>query len=54
MNQDFFHLTREGHFGLVGMQERAEAIGAEFSVTSEPGKGTTIVVKGPYSVKNLK
>lgn len=54
MNKDFYHLTREGHFGLVGMRERAEAIGAEFSVSSEPGKGTTIVVKGPYTVKNLK
>jgi signal transduction histidine kinase len=54
LQKDFSHLTRGGHFGLVGMQERADAIGAEFSVSSEPGKGTTIIVHGPYTKKNLK
>jgi signal transduction histidine kinase len=51
---DFSNLTRGGHFGLAGMRERAEAIGAEFTVSSEPGKGTTIVVTGPFNVKNMK
>lgn len=32
----------DGHFGLYGMHERARMIGAEFSVDSAPGKGTTL------------
>ena len=32
-----------GHFGLLDMRERAEKIGAEFSLASSPGKGTEIV-----------
>jgi signal transduction histidine kinase len=35
-------LTELGHFGLVGMRERAELIGAELTVQSTPGSGTTI------------
>ena len=37
----------EGCFGLVGMRERALAIGARISVTSQPGHGTTILVEAP-------
>jgi signal transduction histidine kinase len=36
-----------GHYGLVGMQERARSIGAELQVKSEVGKGTTVSVKTP-------
>ncbi|MBN1874702.1 MAG: sensor histidine kinase [Anaerolineae bacterium] len=32
----------EHHFGLRGMRERAEMIGAQLTITSEPGKGTTV------------
>ena len=35
---------RGGGFGLTSMRERARAIGAEFSVTSAPGQGTTVRV----------
>lgn len=35
----------EGHFGLMGMRERAEKIGAQISFDSEPGVGTTITVE---------
>lgn len=31
-------------FGLVSMRERAEALDAEFSVTSSPGRGTSVEV----------
>jgi ligand-binding sensor domain-containing protein/signal transduction histidine kinase len=31
-----------GHFGLTGMRERAEAIGATLAVESIPGRGTTV------------
>jgi signal transduction histidine kinase len=34
-------------FGLVGMRERAEALGAAFSLVSEPGRGTTVEVRLP-------
>ncbi len=37
--------AREGHFGLLGMSERAELVGAEFSVVSHPGEGTRIQVQ---------
>ncbi|MBV9612958.1 MAG: hypothetical protein JO091_10825 [Acidobacteriaceae bacterium] len=35
----------DGHFGIQGMQERAEQIHAQFSVTSAPGKGTRVSVE---------
>jgi signal transduction histidine kinase len=38
-----------GHFGLVGMQERANKIQAGFTVTSNPGAGARIRVYLPYS-----
>ena len=40
-------LTRTGHFGLVGMSERAEAVNGVFQLTSTPGKGTHIRVTVP-------
>ncbi|MBI4769187.1 MAG: HAMP domain-containing protein [Chloroflexi bacterium] len=33
------------HFGLGTMQERAEAIAAQFSLTSQPGAGTCVTVR---------
>ena len=35
---------RPGGYGLLGMQERADAIGATFAVTSAPGAGTEVRV----------
>ncbi len=40
---DMAHVAPD-HFGLRNMRERAQAIGAEFSVTSQPGDGTQIQV----------
>lgn len=34
----------QGHFGLLGMHERAELIGAHLSLESTPGQGTTVRV----------
>ena len=34
----------EGHFGLVGMRERADRVG-QFKLTSNPGQGTTVEVR---------
>ena len=33
------------HYGLLGMRERASMIGAEMSITSQPGIGSTVSVK---------
>ena len=37
----------DGHLGLAGMRARADRLGATFTVTSKPGKGTTIEVAVP-------
>jgi signal transduction histidine kinase len=37
----------DGHFGLLGIQERAEKIQAALDIESAPGKGTTIRVMVP-------
>jgi len=36
---------RTHHYGLVGMQERADEIGATFEIDSSRGKGTTVEVR---------
>lgn len=35
---------REGHYGLIGMHERAGKMGAQLSIESAAGKGTTITL----------
>jgi two-component system sensor histidine kinase DegS len=35
-------LTRNGHFGLMGMRERALLYGGKLTIESAPGQGTTI------------
>jgi signal transduction histidine kinase len=45
-----FDLSRgapAGHWGLVGMRERAASIGAKLSVTSAPGSGTEVALLVP-------
>jgi signal transduction histidine kinase len=36
-----------GHFGLIGMREKAESIGALFTLDSAPGKGVRIRIVAP-------
>lgn len=38
---------KEGHFGLRGMRERAERIGAKFTLDSSPNSGTVITLVVP-------
>ncbi|OGO36918.1 MAG: hypothetical protein A2W35_09945 [Chloroflexi bacterium RBG_16_57_11] len=38
-------LVLPGHYGLSMMRERATAVGATFSITSQPGHGTEIVIR---------
>ncbi len=37
--------TPPGHYGLSMMHERATAVGATLSITSQPGQGTDIVIR---------
>ena len=37
----------DGHIGLVGMRERAEAVGGSLTVQTSPGKGTTVRAEVP-------
>jgi signal transduction histidine kinase len=39
--------ARRDRFGLISMKERAQVLGAEFSIDSEPGSGTTVQVVFP-------
>ena len=40
-------VKRAGHLGLSTMAQRAEAIGADLTITSTPGAGTTVAVSLP-------
>jgi signal transduction histidine kinase len=39
--------SRGGHFGLMGMRERAERLGGELHLSSHPGEGTKVEVMVP-------
>jgi two-component system sensor histidine kinase DegS len=47
------NLTME-HVGIMGMKERAELLGADLTLTSTPGKGTTGCLKLPVFLQNLE
>ncbi len=39
--------AQEGHFGLLGLHERAEMIGARLEIHSKPGEGTRVTIRLP-------
>lgn len=39
---DLADLSHGGHFGVIGMRERAEVVGGRLRVASTPGTGTTV------------
>jgi nitrate/nitrite-specific signal transduction histidine kinase len=41
--------VRDSAYGLVGMRERADVIGAHLSIDSTPGAGTTVRVAAGIS-----
>ena len=46
---DWLTFARKGHLGVLGMKERAEAVGGTFQWTSQPGDGTAVQVVVPLS-----
>jgi signal transduction histidine kinase len=45
-NGDYRH-PRPGHYGIIGMKERAAQIGAEIEFDSAPGRGATVTIVAP-------
>jgi PAS domain S-box-containing protein len=44
------NLIPAGHYGILMMRERAEAVGASFAFNSQTGKGTTILIHWPGKI----
>lgn len=44
--------TEAGHFGLLGMRERANKMGGTLNIVSQPGQGTTVIVRVPRNKVN--
>ena len=53
---DFTQFLRDGHYGLLGMHERASSIGAKLAIDTAPGRGTTVrlVLPLPAAVDSLE
>ena len=51
---EYLTTGKEGHFGLTGMRERTDRIGAQISITSSPEAGTRVDVTVPYTSAYLK
>jgi signal transduction histidine kinase len=49
--EHLLHASENQRLGLLGMRERLEMIGGNFTVTSAPGKGTTLVAQVPLIVR---
>ncbi|TDE26563.1 ATP-binding protein [Actinomadura sp. 6K520] len=43
-------LAREGHYGLIGLHERAQRVGGTVTISSRPGEGTTVSARLPADV----
>jgi NarL family two-component system sensor histidine kinase YdfH len=42
-------ISRQGHYGLIGLRERARLLGGQLTVMSAPGKGTSMRVLLPVT-----
>jgi signal transduction histidine kinase len=40
-------MHKAGKYGILGMHERARHFGGEVTITSNPGKGTSVVLNMP-------
>jgi PAS domain S-box-containing protein len=44
--------TPSGHYGVSMMRERAEGVGAQLSITSQPGHGTELIIRWAQTPSN--
>lgn len=44
--------SRSGHYGLIGMRERARLSGGTLEIQSQPGEGTTLKLRLPLRERN--
>jgi signal transduction histidine kinase len=42
---DPLQYARMGHYGLLGLYERSELIGAKLTIRSEPDEGTRVIIR---------
>ena len=54
VDETFRGAEDRGHFGVVGMRERAEAAGGHLVVRSEPGKGSIVRSSIPYMSESMR
>ena len=50
IDQEILRKGRTGHWGLSGMRERAESIGGQLNVWTNPGAGTEVALTLPSKV----
>jgi len=46
--------TDDGHYGLVGMRERVQAVQGEFRLDSSPGSGTRLTIRIPRRISGAR
>lgn len=51
---DWHDLAEQDHYGLLGMRERAEAIGADLEIESRPGDGTQVRLRSTRAVSTTE
>ena len=44
-------ISQQGHYGLIGLRERARLLGGQLTIISAPGKGTSMRVLLPVREK---
>jgi NarL family two-component system sensor histidine kinase YdfH len=49
---DTSQIGKSGHYGLIGMRERARLAGGTLDVLSQPGEGTTLKLRFPLKERN--
>jgi len=54
VDETFRGAEDRGHFGVVGMRERAEAAGGQIVVRSEPGRGSIVRASIPFASESMR
>jgi signal transduction histidine kinase len=50
INPEFLHSSRNSHYGLTGMRERAVTIGAHLRIRTKPAAGTEVEISVPFNI----